>query len=178
MNWRMTIIHSWRQHFSPRSLLFCRWNVQNASGQVNSAGADTRHYICGWRIWPWANWQKQRKRQSRALQAVGEERGRSVFLISPGQVSSVWRGVWSHSWSNIVRFQPHGASLQPYDMEPCVYLSPPPPPFNAGKCKLSSGQILGARKIVSVWNFVQKFPWEELLCSLLPLCACYRLSFP
>lgn len=29
-----------------------------------------------------------------------------------------------------------------------------------------------------VWHFVQKFPWEELRCSLLPLCARYHLSFP
>lgn len=149
----MTIIHSWRQHFSPQSLLFCRWNVQYASGQVNPAGADTRHYVYGWMIWPRANWQKQRKRQSRALQTAGQERGRTdVFLISPGQVRSVWHRVWSHSrLKKRVRCQPHGASLQQHEPKLCLLFAPPST-VNARKCELFLGQILGLRKIPALFG--------------------------
>lgn len=95
-------------------LLFDRWNLQNAGVWVNSAGADTLHYIYGWRLWPRALWQKKRKRQAKPrpvgeTRGGGEERGERGggggcsrgpwnemrFLISPGQVGSLRWSVWS-----------------------------------------------------------------------------------
>lgn len=96
----------------------------------------------------------------------GREKGRpEVFLISPGQVRSVWRRVWSHSRSKKNALcHPCSAPLQPHEMKSCV---------NARKCKLFPGHILCARKIPAQFGTLFKSFLERnfgaLCCSLCPL---------
>lgn len=116
----MLIIHSWRRDFAPWSLLSSRRNVQNASGQVNAAGADAQHY--GWRIWPGAFWQQQRTRQSWA------QAGKREFFWSP-QDSSGLSGIVS----DLIAGERTDAASTKWTR---VHVSPQHPP--AGTCEFSS----------------------------------------